>query len=110
MGHKPKTTKKKDAEYKRLAAKQPATPTRGDVLLSAPLSASPMTDREAEAEAQRLWGEKGVAWHPCYSKKHDDPRYCCVGMRRGDVLDEWEVYGHGETWEAAFSFAKARGH
>lgn len=94
MGHKPKMTPKKAAEYKRLAAEREA--------------AAPMTDREAEAEARRLWGDDGVAWHPAYARK-GDLRYACVGRRRGDVRDEWEVLGHGRTFEEAFAHARIRG-
>lgn len=96
MGHKPKITPKKDAEYKRLAAEREA-------------AGRPMTDREAEAEARRLWGDDGRAWHPYYAKR-GDVRFCCVGLRVGDTLDDWKVYGHGETWEAAFSAAKHNKH
>lgn len=88
MAHKPKPTKAKDAEYRRLASE-------------------PMSDRAAEAEARRRWGKLGVAWHPCYAQP-GDVRYCCVGRRRGDVRDEWEVLGRAESWEKAFASVKGK--
>lgn len=95
MGHKTKLTPKKAAEYKRLAAQAPRP--------------AAMTDKEAEAEALRLWGERARAWHPAYARA-GDLRHCCVGIANGEVNDEWIVYGHGRTFIEAFADAKARKH
>lgn len=66
-----------------------------------------MTDREAEALAAHLWGEEGVAWHPAYTKP-GDLRYCTVGLRIGDVREDWRILGRGETWPDAFAAAKGK--
>lgn len=90
MGHKPEMTPQK------AAAEQPA--------------ASAMSDRQAEKEARRFWGEMfGWAWHHCYSKP-GDADYCRVGLGVGAVRDLWKPFGRGRTWEAAFLDAKQRGY
>lgn len=98
MGHKPEMTPEKRAEYLRLA-KLKATRGEGEAA---------MNDREAEREAVRRWGADGRAWHNAHARKND-LRYCQVGIAVGSVREEWTVYGYGETWEAAFANATAKG-
>lgn len=99
MGHKVPITRKKDEEMKQL---------RGCRCDEQATCSHPMTDREAEKEARRRWGNKGQAWHHAYSKKGEWD-YCRVGVAVGDVRDDWKVYGRGKDWREAFLDATARG-
>lgn len=97
MGHKPRMTPKKDATYR-----QQATPLEGPGKL-------PLTDRTAQEEAERRWGESGRAWHGNYARR-GDLRFCLVGECVGDVMDEWQIFGMGPDWQSAFEDAERRGH
>ena len=68
-----------------------------------------MTDRQAEREARRRWGEDHMAWHHAYAPPADG-FHCLVGKMRGDIRDYWQVYGRGATWKQAFADADARGY
>jgi hypothetical protein len=59
-----------------------------------------MTNQQANAEAMRLWGPTGEAWH-AYDIR---PEYwCSVGC--WDEHDGRTLKGHGRTWEEAFANA-----
>jgi hypothetical protein len=68
------------------------------------MGSTTMTDNEALAEARKRWGRRaGVIhrreWLPSWATPY------AVGLRKG--WGEFEVYGHGMTWEEAFAAAEA---
>jgi hypothetical protein len=68
------------------------------------MGSTTMTDNEALAEARKRWGRRaGVIhrreWLPPWATPY------AVGLRKG--WGEFEVYGHGMTWEEAFAAAEA---
>lgn len=66
-----------------------------------------MTDRQAQQEAQRRLGADGVAWHHPQARP-GDLRWCCVGLRIVDCLNDWKILGKGETWEKAFTSCRRK--
>jgi len=63
-----------------------------------------MSDHQAQQEAQRRLGGDGAAWHHPQARP-GDLRYCCVGLRVGDCLNNWLILGKGTCWKEAFADA-----
>jgi len=62
-----------------------------------------MTDKEALQEARRRWGRRAAIihrreWLPPWATRY------AVGLRKG--WGEFEIFGHGMSWEQAFEAAQ----
>lgn len=70
----------------------------------------PLSENQAQAEAHRRWGKRGMVWHPPYECKGGEC-YCIVGVTDGTTsLNRWTPYGVGPSYEAAFQDALERGY